>query len=89
MKLSDIMVFDAIVPELEATTRDESIAELVQALADNGAIPKTKVKEISEVVLQRGNRFRGARFQERLFGDPAAVESGQSGRTPAGDGNDL
>ncbi len=53
MKLSDIMVFDAIVPELEATTRDESIAELVKALAANGAIPKTKVKEITEIVLHR------------------------------------
>ena len=47
------MVFDAIVPELEATTRDESIAELVEAMAATGAIPKTKVKEIIEVVLQR------------------------------------
>lgn len=53
MKLSDIMVFDAIVPELEATTRDESIAELVEAMAATGAIPKTKVKEIIEVVLKR------------------------------------
>ncbi len=53
MKLSDIMVFDAIIPELEATTRDDAIAELVQALAANGAIPKTKVKEITETVLQR------------------------------------
>ena len=53
MKLSDIMVFDAIVPELQATTRDESIAELIQALAAAKAIPKTKVKEVTKVVLQR------------------------------------
>ena len=37
MKLSDIMVFDAIVPELEATTRDESIAELVKAVQETAA----------------------------------------------------
>ncbi len=53
MKLSDIMVSDAIVPELKATTRDEAIAELVEALAAAGAIPKSSVSEVSEAVLTR------------------------------------
>jgi len=53
MKLSDIMVGDAIVPELEATTRDAVIAELVEALADSGAIPKKSTKDVTRVVLAR------------------------------------
>jgi mannitol/fructose-specific phosphotransferase system IIA component (Ntr-type) len=53
MKLSDIMVPDAIVPELQAKTRDEAIAELVEALASAGAIPKKSVKDISDGVLSR------------------------------------
>jgi len=53
MKLSDIMVFDAIVPELKATTRDEAIRELVESLAAAGAVPKKNVEEVTKVVLQR------------------------------------
>jgi len=53
MKLSDIMVFDAIVPQLKATTKDEAIAELVEALAAAGAVPKSSVAEITKVVLNR------------------------------------
>lgn len=53
MKLSDIIVTDAIVPELKAKTRDEAIEELVEALADSGAIPKKSVKDIVKAVLAR------------------------------------
>ena len=53
MKLSDIMVSDAIVPELKAKTRDEAIAELVEMLANDGSIPKKNVKEITKAVLAR------------------------------------
>ena len=53
MRLSDIMVFDAIVPELEATTRDEAIAELVNALASAGALAKKNVQEVIKAVLGR------------------------------------
>jgi len=53
MKLSDIMVFDAIVPRLEATTRDAAIAELVEAMAATGTIPKKNVQEITKEVLAR------------------------------------
>ena len=53
MKLSDIMVADAIVPELKAKSRDEAIAELVEMLASAGAVPKKNVKEIIKAVLAR------------------------------------
>lgn len=53
MKLSDIMVTDAIVPELKATTRDEAIIELIESLVENGAIPKKSVKDTTKAVLDR------------------------------------
>ncbi len=53
MKLSDIMVSDAIVPELKARTRDEAIAELVEMLAGAGAISKKSVKDVTKAILAR------------------------------------
>ena len=53
MKLADIMVAEALVPELGAATRDEAIQKLVQALADAGAIAKKSVEEITKAVLAR------------------------------------
>ena len=53
MKLSDIMVYDAILPVLSSTTRDEVIAELVESLAEAGAIAKQKVKEVAKAILAR------------------------------------
>jgi len=56
MKLADIIVRDAIVPHLEAKTRNEAIAELVTALAAAGAIGKSTVKEMTKIVLEREER---------------------------------
>ena len=56
MKLMDIFAADAIVPELAATTRDETIKELVTALADAGSIPKRSVDEIVKAILARENQ---------------------------------
>ena len=53
MKLADIMVTDAIVPELKGQTRDEIIAELVEALATAGAVAKKSAAEITTAVLAR------------------------------------
>lgn len=53
MKLSDIMVTDAIIPELAAKERDAAIEEIVASLAASGAIPKKHVKEIVQAVLDR------------------------------------
>ena len=53
MKLSDIFVDEAIVPNLRAKTRDETIQELTASLADAGAVPKSKVAEIVSAVKAR------------------------------------
>ncbi len=53
MKLSDIMVTDAIVSELKATTRDEAIIELVESLAENGGITKKSAKDTIKAVMKR------------------------------------
>ncbi|MFP3937895.1 MAG: PTS sugar transporter subunit IIA [Phycisphaerae bacterium] len=53
MKLADIIVTDAIVPELKGKERDEVIWELVQALAGAGALPKKSAGEVAETVLER------------------------------------
>ncbi|KPK85423.1 MAG: hypothetical protein AMJ81_03585 [Phycisphaerae bacterium SM23_33] len=56
MKLSDIIVADAIIAELDAATRDEAIERLVSALASAGAISKRSVKEAVAAVLGRENQ---------------------------------
>ena len=38
MKLSDIVCFDSIVPELKATERDGVIRELIESLASAGSL---------------------------------------------------
>ena len=53
MKLADIIVNDAICPQLAATTREEAISELVKALAAAGALPKNSVEDVTRSVLQR------------------------------------
>ena len=53
MKLSDIIVTDAIIPNLKATTRDEAIDELVTALGEAGAIAKEKVNVVIEAIKAR------------------------------------
>ncbi len=53
MKLSDIMVNDAIIPELKATTRDEAITELIDALCESGAVPAGIAPKIRKAVLAR------------------------------------
>jgi mannitol/fructose-specific phosphotransferase system IIA component (Ntr-type) len=53
MKLSDIMITDAIIPELSGTTRDEVITELIESLANAGAISKRNVQATIEAVLAR------------------------------------
>ena len=53
MKLSDIMVADAIVPELKASTRHEAIIELIESLAESGAITTRSAKDTIKAVLDR------------------------------------
>ncbi|MDP6543361.1 MAG: PTS sugar transporter subunit IIA [Phycisphaerae bacterium] len=53
MKLSDIIATDAIIPNLQATTRDEAIEELVEALAKSGAIAKGMIGDVIEAIKAR------------------------------------
>lgn len=53
MRLSDIVVADAIIAELAAGTRSEAIAEVVEALASAGAIARKSVAEVTKTVLAR------------------------------------
>jgi len=53
MKLSEIMVEEAILPELEAKTKEDAVAELVKALAAAGAIPKKSVEDVTKAVMAR------------------------------------
>lgn len=53
MKLADIMVAEAIIPELSSTTRDDAIRELIEALVAAGAVARKNVPEIAKTVLAR------------------------------------
>ena len=53
MKLSDIIVADAIIPELQAKTRDEAIGELVDSLVAAGAIARKDAPDYLKAVLTR------------------------------------
>jgi len=53
MKFSDFIVKDAIRPTLAAGDRDGALSELVNSLADAGAIPKALVDEIFGALIKR------------------------------------
>ena len=53
MKLSDIVITEAIIPELQSKTRDDAINELVESLADAGAIAKKSTKDVVKAILAR------------------------------------
>ena len=53
MKLSNLIVQDAIIPRLASTTRDEAVAELIGALAGAGAIDADSVGDITAAILAR------------------------------------
>ena len=53
MKFSDFIVKEAIRPRLAATDRDSALQELVNSLADSGAIPRESVEEIISALVKR------------------------------------
>ncbi len=55
MKLTDFFVCDSLIPELQATARDQVIRELVTSLAEHGAIDASQVERISEIAIEREN----------------------------------
>jgi mannitol/fructose-specific phosphotransferase system IIA component (Ntr-type) len=53
MKLADIIHPEAVIPELKGTTRNDVIRELVQALADAGAIDADAADTAAKAVILR------------------------------------
>ena len=53
MKLSDFVVNDAIVPVLQAQSRDDAVAEMVDSLIASGALAKGLRDELIKLVLDR------------------------------------
>lgn len=53
MKLNDALTPDLVKLDLEATSREEAIRELVQLLADAGRIEPGEVDSVSEAILAR------------------------------------
>jgi mannitol/fructose-specific phosphotransferase system IIA component (Ntr-type) len=53
MKLNEFIVPSAIIPELKSADRDGVIRELVQSLADGGAVPAESVDEVVAALIKR------------------------------------
>jgi PTS system nitrogen regulatory IIA component len=53
MKFSEFIVKEAIKPQLAAQDRDAVLQELVQSLADAGAIPKATVEDVVSALVKR------------------------------------
>lgn len=56
MKLSDFIIFDAIVADMEAQSRDDAVLELVRSLSQAGQIKAAKVEEITQQIIERENQ---------------------------------
>ena len=52
----DIVVKDAIIPELKATNRDDVITELVEALVSAGCITGDQQEEYIKAIIRRENK---------------------------------
>jgi mannitol/fructose-specific phosphotransferase system IIA component (Ntr-type) len=53
MKLTDLVVEQAVLPDLQSTQRDDVIEELVAALIDAGAAPEDLKSTLIEEILKR------------------------------------
>jgi mannitol/fructose-specific phosphotransferase system IIA component (Ntr-type) len=53
MKFESFVCFEATIPELTATNRNDAIAELVEALARADALPAKSVKTVAAAVIKR------------------------------------
>jgi mannitol/fructose-specific phosphotransferase system IIA component (Ntr-type) len=56
MKLLDIVVKKAIIPNLVATERDEAVSEIINALVSAGALSPKLREEFIKAVIKRENR---------------------------------
>jgi len=53
LRLADVIPESNIVPALKATKKEAAIRELVNVLASAGAIPKSRVREVTDAVVAR------------------------------------
>ena len=56
MKLSDFLIEDAVIPELQATDRNGVIRELVNSLAASIGLEDSTAASVSKAVIQRENQ---------------------------------
>lgn len=56
VKLCNVIVKDALIPDLQAKDRNGVVRELVQALVDAGAIEKSVVEDVISEVIKREMR---------------------------------
>ena len=56
MKLMDIVVKDAIIPELKATNRDGVIIELVDALVSSDCVTDDQRDDFAKAIIRRENK---------------------------------
>ena len=56
MKLMDIVVEEAIIPELTATNRDGVIGELIDALVAAGCATEEQRTEFTKAIIRRANK---------------------------------
>lgn len=56
MRLSELICSQAIIPELTATDRNGVIRELIQSLADHGALDPDSVETIARATISRENQ---------------------------------
>ncbi len=52
----DIVVKDAIIPELNATNRDGVIIEMVDALVTSGCVTEEQREEFTKAIIRRENK---------------------------------
>ncbi|MFN4243857.1 MAG: PTS sugar transporter subunit IIA [Tepidisphaerales bacterium] len=53
LKLKDFIIADAVIPSLTATTRDDALREMVNALAQCGALDPGVVNEVVQALIKR------------------------------------
>jgi|TARA_B100000959_G_C14882275_1_gene583074 mannitol/fructose-specific phosphotransferase system IIA component (Ntr-type) len=56
MKLMDIVVKDAIIPELKPANRDGVITEMVEALVSAGCVAEEQREEFTKAIIRRENK---------------------------------
>ena len=56
MKLMDLVVNDAIIPELTSTKRDEVISEMVDALVASSCVSEDHREEFTKAIIRRENK---------------------------------